>query len=278
MTDHLGLPGRSISHSQLSHPCQLQLKFHRARVPWLNRSISLPYGTSLHAGLEEWALTRDLAQAIKMAERTLNAELLKDPPILWDVKRGPAHRAAIPDFMTAQGMVRKHLTAWHALRKDWPGRILDTETTVFVELTKFDKPWRLQARIDAVVEEDGKKGIWDYKSAGKPWDQKKLEDHMPQAQLYMGAEWYRSRVAPDWFEFAVFVKGTEKIEFHRVPFDAKAINRYLEVVVRPTILTIENESYVPNTETWQHSPQYCSYWHMCPLGAAANPIPIKETQ
>ncbi len=260
---------RNISHSQLSHPCGLQLRFHRERIPWPNRSISLLYGGALHSGLEEWWLTRDLAKAIKAADHGLNAELLKDPPVLWDIKRGPAQRAAIPDLMTAQSMLRKHLTAWATRYEGWQGQVLSIEKNVWVNLTKFTPAWKLQCRLDAVVEEDGKKIILDYKSAGKSWTPEKLEGHKAQAYLYLGAEFYDTHVAPDFFSFLVFLKGTDKVEEYRFPFDAKSVNRYLENVVRPTILSIEAGSYIPNTETWQHDERYCSWWNHCPLGAAA---------
>jgi hypothetical protein len=272
VTEPIVVGARNISHSQLSHKCGLALKFHRQRVPWPSRGIALLYGTGLHAGLEEWHTSRDLDKAIKAGERALMAEILKTPPVRWDVKKGPAHKAAIPDLLTAQGMLRKHLTAWHQLRTGWVGTVIDLEANVWVDLTKFDKPWKLQCRIDAVVIEEAAKGILDYKSSGKAWTAEKLEEHKSQAYLYMGAEWFRSRVAPDWFEFIVFIKGTNKIEFHRFPFDAKTINGYLENVVRPTILTIEAGAFIANTDFWGHDARWCEYWSMCPMGLAANPV------
>jgi PD-(D/E)XK nuclease superfamily len=216
-------------------------------------------------------MSRDLDRSIKMANRALNAEVLKSPPVKWDEKRGPAHKAAIPDLMTAQSMLLKHLTAWDTLRKQWPGRVLETEKTVWVDLTKFDKPWKLQCRIDTIVEEDGKKGILDYKSAGKAWTEEKLQEHKPQAYLYMGAEWYRTKIAPDWFEFWVFIKGTDKIISHRFPFDAATINLYLTQVVRPTILSIEAGAYIPNTDFWGCDIKYCEYFSRCEVGQMAHP-------
>lgn len=267
---------RNISHSQLSHKCGFQLKYHRERVPWPHRGISLLYGTGLHAGLENWHLSRNLDDSIKVGLQALHAEILKTPPVRWDEKKGPNHKAAIPDLLTAEGMLRKHLTAWHELRKDWTGRVLNTEANVWVDITRFEKPWKLQCRIDAVVEErtprGWSKGILDYKSAGKAWTPDKLEEHKSQAFLYMGAEWSRTRTAPEWFEFIVFIKGTDKIIPYRFDFDASLINRYIEYTVRPTIQTIEAGSYIPNTDFWGHDERYCEYWNVCPLGRAAQQI------
>ncbi len=258
---------RNISNSQLSHRCQLALKFHRQRIPWPYRGISLLYGTGIHAGLEEWHRTRNLDQAIKVADRALVAEVIKDPPVRWDIKKGPAHKAAIPDLITAQGMLRQHLTAWDALRKDWQGRVLDLEVTVWVPLTKVTPPWKLQARIDLVVEEDGKKVIYDWKSSGKPWTTEKLMEHRSQAWLYLGAEWHRTRVAPDLFRFVTFVKGTDKIEFHDIPFSAPDINKYLEGIVRPVIGTIEAGAYAANLDWWGHDEKYCEFFAHCAFGS-----------
>lgn len=212
---------------------------------------------------------RDLQGAIKSAKLELMAELGQLPEVKFDgrFKRGRAE-AAIRTADDAEKMLEQHLTTWHLAKKDVPFRVIATEKTVWIKLGR-PEGWKIQCRLDAVVETGTGKEIWDFKTAGKPWNDEKLNNASAQANLYMAAETRETGVVPSHFKFIVFPKGTDTLQEMRVDFDPTAINNYLEYIVRPTIRLIEADAFVANTKWWGHSPEFCAYWGHCPLGAAA---------
>jgi len=190
-------------------------------------------------------------------------EIGRQPPVKWDdrLRRGKKD-AALTDAVVAEKMLYRHLEAWHKDHAEEEFKLLSTEKTIWVDLNR-PAGWRINCRLDTVIEIDGAKVIRDFKTASKLWDQAKFRSHSAQGQLYMAAEAKDTGVIPDRFEFHIFVKGTDDIQILTLDFDAAAINRYIEYQVRPTIRAIEAEAFVANRDWWGCSSKWCPYWNHC---------------
>src|SRR5262249_45965547 len=99
----------------------------------------------------------------------------------------------------------------------------------------------------------------------------KVREAASQLHYYQG--WYRLTFGepPAWTQFHVMVKGSTEIQVVDVPYDPKAVNRWLEHRVRTNIAAIEANAFVPNTSGWWCSERFCDFWNVCPLGAEAHP-------
>ncbi|MGH7919403.1 MAG: PD-(D/E)XK nuclease family protein [Candidatus Dormibacteraceae bacterium] len=279
-------PGRRLSYSQVSHPCGLQLKYHRERAPQGPRGIQLLFGSAVGAGIEHQVLHHQGADAAAyVAIRSLRdevqlAEKPSETPIRWDeppriTKKGEFHKrdqGRIPDLGTAERMASIAVRTWVSRFGDLSVIERGVERPLTIALRR-PEGWSIECVPD-LLPEDG--GIVDIKTAATPWTPERLEEKSGQGLLYMAAYLQVFGHPPAYFRFHVIPKGGSEIQVLEVPYDAAAINRYLEHQIRPTIQAIEAGVYVPKPHGWHCSPRWCAWWTTCPLGEAAHPGPKGE--
>jgi hypothetical protein len=271
--------GKYISFSQVDKHCGYQLRYYRERVPATRRSISLVYGAAVGEGIQYHVThpksTPELAIAAGL--KALHTELKEskrpgglaiawdDPPRLTQGGRpykSELHR--IPNQAVAEGMLKAHVRSW--IERFGHLRAAAVEEKCEIALTR-PAGWIITGYLDIRTVDDG---LIDTKTAAEPWDDEKVRASAPQLRYYQA--WYRRTYGqpPAWTQFHVLIKGTTDIQVIDVPYDAAAINRWLEHVVRTNIAAIEAGAFVPNTAGYWHSERFCDYWHICPLGAAAH--------
>jgi hypothetical protein len=286
--------GKRVSFSQLSRSCGLALKYHRDRVPEGPRSVVLVFGSALHYGIEVWLEdnTRPLSVAVEAAfaylhDAVIRADLGVDDelPIAWDAparmtkeKRNKAgevteesrpyqgQEAQLETVEDCERELRHLLRTWCVL----VGRKLRKVKTETELRMTFSRPagWEWNGYLDI----DHEHGIIDIKSANKPWQTKMYASKFGQAYLYIAAYRVNYGRYPERFEFHVLPKNGDDMQIVNVPIDPAAINRYIEYIVRPKIAAIEAGVYIPDLSSpFPHSERFCSWWHTCPLGAAATP-------
>jgi hypothetical protein len=282
ITDHL-------SYGQLSHNCGLQTKYHRERVPEGPPSVSLKYGTALHAGLEAWALLKiaplDPVAASDMATRTLEyaqakfaSEMLeatkKGEPIVFDgepklKKDGELYadqRMNIQNRDRVDSMLAMHIREFVRISADV--KPAAAEHPMILTLTTDRGPQELWGRIDR-LDEDGT--ITDYKTAKEPWGETQVARAKAQAYIYQAAYRQLFDEPPSKFQFQVFARDSLTIQTFVIPYDREAINQYIELDVKPRINSIDADVFIPNENGWWCSEKFCAYWNHCPLGAAKWP-------
>lgn len=272
--------GKFISFTQVDKRCGYALKFYRERIPATQRSISLIYGAAVGAGIQ-YQVTHSDSTAELAAEAGLKAlrqeiktsKLPGGLPIRWDdpprlTQSGRPYRieqSRIPNQEVAEGYLKANVKAW--VEKFGRLRAAATEEKAEIPLSR-PAGWVIVGYLD-IRTTDG--GLIDTKTAAEPWDEQKTEEAKPQLHYYQA--WHRLKFGepPAWTQFHILIKGSTEIQVIDVPYDARAVNRWLEHRVRTNIAAIEANAFVPNTSGWWHSERFCDYWHVCPLGAAARP-------
>ncbi len=276
-----------ISYSQVSHPCHLQIRFHRERVPQGPRGIALLFGSAVGAGIEHQVLHHQGADAAAYAAlRCLRDEvaLSKKPgehEVRWDdpprvTSKGEFHRGdlgRIPDLGTAERMANHAVRSWISRFGELEAVEQGVERSLPIALQR-PRGWTIECILD-LLPSDG--GIVDLKTSVAPWTPERLAEKRGQAWLYQAAYLQAFGRPPVYFRFHVIPRGGGEVQVLDVPYDPGAINRYLEHVIRPTIAAIEAEVYVPNPHGWHCSPRWCPWWEHCPLGEAAHlHLPAEE--
>lgn len=269
--------GKYISFSQVDKHCGYQLRFYRERVPATRRGIALVYGSAVGEGIQHHATTEGstadtaIAAGLAALRKEIKTSTLPvqwdDPPRLTQAGRPYANeRHRIPSQEVAEKMLSAHVRAW--VERFGHLRAAKVEERCEIKLTR-PAGWVLTGYLD-IRTTDG--GLIDTKTASEPWDEDKIAAGAPQLRYYQA--WYRRKFGepPAWTQFHVMVKGSVEIQVIDVPYDAAAVNRWLEHVVRTNIAAIEASAYVPRTDGWWHSERFCDFWHVCPLGAAAQAV------
>ncbi len=273
-------PEQRLSYSQLSHPCGLQLKFHRERAPQGPRGIALLFGSAVGAGIEHQVLHHQGPEAAAYAAiRHLRTEVelshsSGEQPIRWDdppriTKKGEFHTndcGLLPDLATAERLAGQTVRAWVARFPSMAAVDEGVERSLTIKL-KRPRGWTIECVTD-LLPDDG--GIVDVKTSAGQWTPARLAEKRGQAWLYQAAYLQTFGRPPAYFHFHVLPKGTTDVQVLEVPYEPVAINRYLEHVIRPTITAIEADVYVPNPNGWHCSAKFCSWWGLCPLGEAAH--------
>lgn len=290
-TEHAVNPAH-FSHSQLSHLCDLQTKYHRERVKTGRIGIATVYGSALHKGLEAWSLARidgrvaaadaDIGDEIEYATAAAITELgirFRDAkkagtPVILDgeprlKKNGEPYADSIGNIQsreTAESMLTMHVREY---LKTWAPTTTPQSAERQIDITMKDPEGRVIRTVIDRIDEDTT--VIDYKSARNPWSAERLEQKKPQAYLYMAAFVQEYGIPPKAFEFHVFSRTSPAIAVWPVVYEPAAINRYLTYVVRPKIAAIEAGIFPANTDGWHCSERWCDYWQHCPMGAAAHP-------
>lgn len=278
-------PHKYISFSQVSKPCGYQLMYHRQRLPATQRGISLIYGTAVGVGIQHQVTHDDstaeyaIAAGLKALRTEIKASKLPgglairwdDPPRLTQGGRPYANeRHKLPNQRVAEAMLRAQVRAW--VERFGHLRAAAVEERCEVALSR-PEGWTITGYLDIRTVDEG---LIDTKTASEAWDSKKIEAYAPQLRYYQA--WYRRQFGgpPKWTQFHVLIKGSTEVQVIDVPYDAAAVNRWLEHVVRTNIAAIEADAFVPRTDGWWCSERFCDYWHICPLGAEAHPAQESE--
>lgn len=298
---------REISYSQASQKCGYALRFYRQRAPKGPRSIGLVVGDAVHAGIQYHLAFADVRERVDddgvihhvdpvdvaclNAQQELDFQIERDY-VRWDephrlTRAGQVYtsdRGRIPSYEFARAVVAHEVRAWCAR---FPA--LRSEAVERPVRLDIGQGWTLTGRLD--VEAEG--GVIDIKTSTDAWDVTGREfERLEQAQLYQYARLLEDGAPPAFFVFHVIPHSglrfemladdngqpaevapvdydPEAIQVIEVAYDEAAVERAIEHRVAPQVRTIEADAYVPNTSGWWHDPKWCSYWEICPLGAAA---------
>lgn len=200
--------GNSISFTQANVPCDLRLRFRRARVKTTNpTSAALVYGRAFHGGIEAYLrrAAKTPEQAVKAALATLQQEIVKQERyhgVRWDewhsttlkgeISREGSNFGSLPHPAFAAYWLSLQVPLWIAVYGSM--KVVHSEHRVFVPLrppagVTWANEWSAECWMDFVTEPSG--GGWqitDTKTAGEPWQAKDIAKNSWQAHLYMGAQ------------------------------------------------------------------------------------------
>lgn len=284
-------PGHSISYTQASKNCDLELRWHRERVRQSHLGASLLYGRALHNGIEAFMHQRvfTAAQAVQVAKAYVSYELgspYRDKqPIRWDEKperRQDGQVALSPKGNYGRLSCQQLIDFW--LERQIPLwlntyghlKILRSEHQIFVPLTPqpdWKNPWSIEAWLDLEFEGDL---IVDVKSTGDPWDDRDFKKNSMQGLLYMACYRYRYGKLPR-FVFHVLPRSWDKdqggpalrIDEKPVVWDKQRVQRYIDGVIRRKVSLIEAGpgAMAAAPGGWWCDPSWCSYYeHHCAFG------------
>jgi hypothetical protein len=280
--------GQSVSYTQLSQVCGGRLKFHRQRVKLKDVGIFLLYGRALHAGLEARAKgrARSDAEAMEYALRALHQAIsLSQLPVSWDepwrTNQDGGISADSYGNLCSQEAAEWWLGRQVALYLDrYPDQqVVRSEHHIFVPLTApsgvmWRHPWSLECWLDREMRDES---IHDIKSTAKPWDESDVRKYRVQALVYMAAYYHEYKRRPAYFEFQVLPRvrsgaqgayeARPEIQTFRIEWDQKAIQAYLDSVVKPQITVIEADAFVFAPGNKLCSSRWCGYWDWCSFGA-----------
>jgi hypothetical protein len=271
--------GHSVSYTQLSQPCGLRQKFKRQRVADKDVGVFLLYGRALHAGIDARSKGRALnsEEAVRVAVATFHASLRDErKPISWD-DLWEQNLDGTTSADSYGNLCTPEVCDWWLARQipvyleHFPDqRVKRAEHRIFVPLTPpphvtWKGPWSLECWLDREMD-DG--SIHDIKSGGRPWGDQERRKYRVQALIYMAAYHAEYGRQPSHFEFHVLPRrrGEQEVQVVRVEWDLKAIQAYIDSVIKPQITIIEQEAYVANPGGSLCSKKYCQYWDHCAFG------------
>jgi len=253
-------PGH-ISVTQVRQWLKCQKQFHFSRI--LRRpgryGVAMALGIGVHAGIAKANLIRqvggkpDIDLIIEEHDTKLDEEL-SSREYVFDAMRTPDEikrrgqkvlRTFIPhlDKLTGLPMLVEHKIDGGIVMED------GTELTGYIDL----------------VDVNG--SIYDFKIGGRPKSQKDADKDL-QLSLYRFAIHGNSPVPTK----VSLISGDSKTgnpsvaESLRTAEDAVAAYLTVNAVSKQINTAMQDGNFVPNTEGWWCSPEYCEHWDVCPFG------------
>lgn len=280
--------GRSISHTQLSQHCDLKNRWRLEKVGGEGIGIFLLYGRAFHAGIEARSKLRARTneEAAAMAVSSFRHEIsTQRVPISWDDPQELLKDQKTVSAETYGNLSNQGLCEWWLVRQvplyleRFPdAKVQRSEHRIFVPLTEpwgvqWSRPWSIECWLDREMA-DG--SIHDIKTSQKLWGEGEIRKNRPQALLYMAAYYHFHKRVPTHFEFHVLprLRGDDgpdlRVQVVRVEWDARAIQNYLDGVVKPRVTMRDRGLYPANPGSALCSPKYCEFWKHCAFGEGTN--------
>lgn len=282
-------PGRSISYSQASKNCDLDLYWHRKRIQQSHLGIALLYGRAAHKANDAFGHghARTHEEAVRAAQAHVRTELLhprrRTQPIRWDDPPEVNQDGAISKSKGNYGKLwcpevvhywlKQQVPLW--LAQNSGRKLIRSEHQIFVPLTPephWKTPWSIECWIDSEWEGDR---ILDTKYPAEPWDDDKAKGYELQALLYMFAYAYHYGRMPT-FEFNAMPRTFDKtlsgpkplIQRFEVKWDERRVQNVIDGVIKPKIEMIESKAhaFTANPSGYWCSSSWCSYHDHCAFG------------
>jgi len=250
-----------------------------------DRDPSIPYGTgphrvfgtSYHAGLE--AFYQSHRDGVVTGDESIygavtDAFVRESAGITeW----GPDWESANECVNHALALVFDYLSDGHANYWLADHDVLDTEVTLYYPLG--DTGWAMKGTLDLVLRnrDTGTHVIVDHKTARKPWRKgKELFKNTNQPAWYtlfwplVWAETHDGDLPNDvefWFDVMAHDRS---LEHRQAPVTEAQREAVLAKAGAACKLIESGGPYLPNTQSFLCSKQWCDHWDRCPFGAAVS--------
>jgi hypothetical protein len=249
--------------------CHKRVEFDRnPDIPY-GTGPNRAFGTAYHAGLEGWYQGRAQDEITAMVAEAFNREA--EHIDQW----GPDWTSANDALTHAGKLVLDYITG-HG--HDW----LDDHDVVGTEVTLFyplgDTGWTMRGTLDLVLanRDTGAHVIVDHKTARRPWKKgKELFRNTNQPAWYtffwplVWAEAHDGEIPDVEFVFDVMTQDS-KFEHRPAPVTDAQREAVLLKASQACSLIEADGPYLPNTQSFLCSSQWCDHWQRCPFGAAAD--------
>ena len=221
------------------------------KVPTLP-TPSLILGSAVHDTIEKFVVEPGQS-ATELFEKSWAATLEKNPGINWQeqteekIKEDGLRLLKAPAVLQGLGKVRP--------KCDSEGPMIERKVTLQVP----NVPVPIIGFIDIVLE-NGTPA--DFKTAARKWTEDQAQKSL-QSLFYLAALQQAGEQVNWKFEHLIFVK-TKEPQFQRLEHSHKPTELFfLFDIIESVWRGIEAGVFIPVTDGWKCSPQYCDYWNIC---------------
>lgn len=273
--------GKVIRQSLLNDAdiCLRRLQYNIGPDSRRTTSTSSAIGTAYHYAMELYYNDRKVLGYYEPPAGVVASYIEAALDLFDDIVDGVNGEEYIPDPVKhdqAKAIIGLMVSEYFANKYYWPDgyTVIDTEFTFRLPPLDGTGSWERAGTIDLILLDPNSWYIAvDHKTAGRKWQKNKhLPRKLPQGGFYVDVlcELYGTEQVTFVYDIITHKGEFERRGAHRTTVDREKVRQKIQLVTQMGDLALRGMEMPPNTASDLCKRDFCSYWEVCPFGAAWN--------